>query len=362
MFVVKDYICTLINIEKAFDLIQLNHITKTFHHKGRAIHALVDISLQVPKGQIFGVIGASGAGKSTLIRCVNLLEVPTSGDVVVDGKELTKLSRGELALARRNIGMIFQHFNLLSSRTVGENISFPLELEGMAKNAIAERVHELASLVGLGDKLSEYPANLSGGQKQRVAIARTLATSPAVLLCDEATSALDPATTQSILELLKDINERLGITILLITHEMNVVKSICDQVAVISAGKLIEQGEVSEVFAHPKTELTRDFLASSLKITIPNELRLKLVGSPASGKNQLLKLVFTGESVDSAVISEVATLFNVQNKIVSAQLDYIGSFKFGAILLEVLGTEENIERALSYYKDLKIGTEVLGYV
>ena len=343
-------------------LIQLKNITKTFFQKGKAITALSDVSLAVPKGKIFGVIGASGAGKSTLIRCVNLLETPTSGEVIVDGKHLTQLSRSELATARRNIGMIFQHFNLLSSRTVRENISFPLELEGMDKNSIAKRVAELSALVGLEDKLNEYPANLSGGQKQRVAIARTLATNPKVLLCDEATSALDPATTDSILELLKDINQRLAITILLITHEMNVVKTICDEVAIISGGHLIEQGEVSSVFAHPKTELTRAFLASSLKIAVPNELRSKLSAAPENGKKLLLKLTFSGESADDAVLSEVAIRFAVKNKIVSAQLDYVGSAKFGAILLEVEGSPENNEKAIAYYKELQIGTEVIGYV
>lgn len=347
---------------KHSNLIQLNHITKKFYQKGRTINALADVSLHVPKGGIFGVIGASGAGKSTLIRCVNLLEIPTSGEVIVDGKHLTSLSRSELAVARRNIGMIFQHFNLLSSRTVRENISFPLELEGMGKVAMAKRVEEMAALVGLEDKLGEYPANLSGGQKQRVAIARTLATNPKVLLCDEATSALDPATTQSILALLKDINKRLDITILLITHEMNVVKTICDQVAVISNGELIEQGEVSTVFAHPKTALTKTFLSSALEITIPNELQQRISPLPVAGKNQLLKLVFTGDSVDNAVISDVATLFGIKNKIVSAQLDYIGSFKFGVMLVEVLGAAENNEKALAYYKELNIETEVLGYV
>lgn len=325
-------------------MIELKNITKTFHQKGRAITALSDVSLHVPKGKIFGVIGASGAGKSTLIRCVNLLEIPTSGEVIVDGKQLTSLSRSELAIARRNIGMIFQHFNLLASRNVRGNISFPLELEGMAKSDIARRVNELAALVGLEDKLDEYPANLSGGQKQRVAIARTLATNPKVLLCDEATSALDPETTQSILTLLKDINKRFAITILLITHEMNVVKSICDEVAVISGGELIEQGDVSKMF------------------DIPFEFRQRISPEPVAGKNQLLKLVFSGESADSAVISEIATRFNVQNKIVTAQLEYIGSAKLGTILVEVMGTTENSEKALAYYSELKIGTEVLGYV
>ena len=343
-------------------MIQLKNISKIFSQKGGEIHALSKVSLHVPEGKIFGVIGASGAGKSTLIRCVNLLEVPTSGEVIVDGQSLTTLSRSALTIARRNIGMIFQHFNLLSSRTVRENIAFPLELEGMAKNDILKRVNELATLVGLEDKLGEYPAKLSGGQKQRVAIARTLATNPKVLLCDEATSALDPATTHAILGLLKDINRRLNITILLITHEMNVVKSICDEVAVISNGELIEQGKVSTVFAHPKTSLTKEFLSSTLKIDVPNQLQSTLVSTPEAGKNLLLKLVFSGDSTDSAVISEIATLFNVQHKLVTAQLDYIGSFKFGVLLVELVGETDNIEKALAYYKDLKIETEVLGYV
>ena len=240
-------------------MIKLSNITKVFQQGNRTIQALNNVSLHVPAGQIYGVIGASGAGKSTLIRCVNLLERPTEGSVLVDGQELTTLSESELTKARRQIGMIFQHFNLLSSRTVFGNVALPLELDNTPKDEVKRRVTELLSLVGLGDKHDSYPSNLSGGQKQRVAIARALASNPKVLLCDEATSALDPATTRSILELLKDINRRLGLTILLITHEMDVVKRICDCVAVISNGELIEQDTVSEVFSHPKTPLAQQF-------------------------------------------------------------------------------------------------------
>ncbi len=222
-------------------MIKLSNITKVFQQGSRSISALSDVTLHVPAGQIYGVIGASGAGKSTLIRCANMLERPTSGTVLVDGQDLTSLSEGELTRARRQIGMIFQHFNLLSSRTVFGNVALPLELDNTPRAEIKKRVVELLELVGLSDKHDAYPANLSGGQKQRVAIARALASNPKVLLCDEATSALDPATTRSILELLKDINRRLGLTILLITHEMDVVKRICDQVAVISQGQLIEK-------------------------------------------------------------------------------------------------------------------------
>lgn len=241
-------------------MIELKNVTKRFYQKGREIVALSDVSLTVPEGKIFGVIGASGAGKSTLIRCVNLLERPTNGVVIVNGEDLMALSSSALAKERRHIGMIFQHFNLLSLRNVFDNVAFPLELEGRSKQEIKERALELLSLVGLEDKALDYPDNLSGGQKQRVAIARALATSPKVLLCDEATSALDPATTKSILLLLKDINKRLNITILLITHEMRVVKTICDEVAVINSGKLIEKGPVEEVFNFPKHELTKEFI------------------------------------------------------------------------------------------------------
>jgi len=343
-------------------MIELKNITKTFDQKNRTVTALSGVSLHVPAGKIFGVIGTSGAGKSTLIRCVNLLDTPTSGEVIIDGQRLTGLSRSELAKARRHIGMIFQHFNLLSSRTVFENIAFPLELDHMPKHQIRERVLELLALVGLEEKYNDYPASLSGGQKQRVAIARTLATNPKVLLCDEATSALDPATTQAILNLLKDINQRLNITILLITHEMNVVKAICDEVAVISEGKLIEQGSVSDIFSHPKTALAQEFISSSLKIEIPAPYQRRLSQTPADGRQMLLKLVFTGQSANTPVLSEVTRLFQVENNIISAQMDYAGEVKFGALLVEVFGTKENIQKAIAFYEQQQIKTAILGYV
>jgi D-methionine transport system ATP-binding protein len=223
-------------------MIELRNITKEFRQKDRVTLALSDVSLHIPEGKIVGVIGESGAGKSTLIRCVNLLERPTSGEVIVNGINLMKLSAAELARARRNIGMIFQHFNLLASRNVSGNVAFPLELARMPRAEIKKRVSELLKLVGLENKAHDYPANLSGGQKQRVAIARALANKPGVLLCDEATSALDPATTRNILALLKEINNVLRITILLITHEMDVVKAICDDVALLREGKLVGKG------------------------------------------------------------------------------------------------------------------------
>jgi D-methionine transport system ATP-binding protein len=343
-------------------MIELKNVTKTFYKKNSQVAALSNVSLIVPQGKILGVVGASGAGKSTLIRCVNLLEKPTKGEVIVNGQNLTSLSSSELAKARRHIGMIFQHFNLLSSRTVAENIAFPLELDKVPKLVIKDRVNELLKLVGLEEKANEYPANLSGGQKQRVAIARTLASNPKVLLCDEATSALDPATTRSILALLKDINQRFNITILLITHEMNVVKAICNEVAVISDGRLIERGSVSEVFSYPETNLAKQFIASSLHATLPVEYEQRLTAAPSGKNHPVVKLEFTGRSAEATILSEASRLFNVDNNIISAQMDYTGGVKYGIMLIEVTGDPEMTNKSLAYYKSKKIEVEVLGYV
>ena len=343
-------------------MIKLENITKVFQQGSRTIQALSNVSLHVPAGQIYGVIGSSGAGKSTLIRCVNLLERPTSGRVLVDGQELTTLSSGQLTLARRQIGMIFQHFNLMNSRTVSGNVALPLELGNLSREQIKKRVSELLDLVGLSDKHDSWPANLSGGQKQRVAIARALASNPKVLLCDEATSALDPATTRSILELLKDINRRLGITILLITHEMDVVKRICDQVAVISNGELIEKDSVSEVFSHPKTPLAQQFIHSTLHLDIPDDYQQRMAPQPTADSVPLLRLEFTGKSVDAPLLSESARRFNVNNNIISAQMDYAGGVKFGIMLAEMDGSETDTQAAIAWLKENHVKVEVLGYV
>ncbi len=343
-------------------MIKLSNITKVFQQGNRTIQALNDVSLHVPAGQIYGVIGASGAGKSTLIRCVNLLERPTQGSVLVDGQELTKLSEAELTKARRQIGMIFQHFNLLASRTVFGNVALPLELDNTPREEINRRVKELLDLVGLSEKHDSYPANLSGGQKQRVAIARALASNPKVLLCDEATSALDPATTRSILELLKDINRRLGLTILLITHEMDVVKRICDCVAVISNGELIEQDTVSEVFSHPKTPLAQQFIQSTLHLDIPEDYVQRLQAEQSADRVPMLRMEFTGHSVDAPLLSETARRFNVNNNIISAQMDYAGGVKFGIMLTEMHGTPQDTQAAIAWLQEHHVKVEVLGYV
>lgn len=344
-------------------MIKLNNITKIFTLPDKKLTALDNVSLHVPKGQICGVIGASGAGKSTLIRCVNLLERPTHGAVIIDDVDLTQLSDAELVKTRRQIGMIFQHFNLLTSRTVFENVALPLELENKSKAEIQEKTTELLALVGLSDKHNVYPANLSGGQKQRVAIARALASDPKVLLCDEATSALDPATTQSILKLLKEINRTLGITILLITHEMEVVKRICDQVAVIDKGRLIEQGTVSEIFSNPKTELAQEFISSTFHITLPEEYLENLSDTPKHAKSYpIIKFEFTGRSVDAPLLSQASKKFGVELSILTSQIDYAGGVKFGFTIAEVEGDEDAITQAKVYLMENNVRVEVLGYV
>ncbi|WP_434359420.1 methionine ABC transporter ATP-binding protein MetN [Parasalinivibrio latis] len=343
-------------------MIELSSVNKVFKQGNREIHALKDVNLSVDKGTIFGVIGASGAGKSTLIRVVNLLEKPSSGSVTVGGVELTSLSSSGLTKARRNIGMIFQHFNLLSSRTVFENVALPLELAGADKNQINAKVTELLDLVGLTDKHASYPSNLSGGQKQRVAIARALACDPKVLLCDEATSALDPATTHSILDLLQTINRKLGLTILIITHEMDVVKTICHEVAIISGGELVEKGPVGEIFAHPKTALARNFIRSTLNLTIPEDYELRLQAKRTENSYPLVRLEFTGTTVDAPVISEISRKFNIDISILSADMDYAGGVKFGLLLAEIFGPQEATEQAIAFIKEHQVNVEVLGYV
>lgn len=343
-------------------MIELRNITKDFSNKGTSSVALSNISLVIPEGKIFGVIGESGAGKSTLIRCINLLERPTSGEVYIDERNMMTLSPSALAITRRNIGMIFQHFNLLSSATVFENVAFPLKLSKMPKDAIKKRVLELLNLVGLEDKIDNYPAKLSGGQKQRVAIARALANNPKILLCDEATSALDPATTYSILSLLKSINKKMNITILLITHEMEVVKTICDDVAVLNKGKLIEQGSIAEIFSYPKHELTKHFIDSSVNIHIPSSYVDKLTEGFTEGKHMLIKLEISGQSEANAVLSDIARLYGVNSNIVSAQMDHIGGVKFGVMLIEFGGQPEKEVIAAQYLIKKNIKVNILGYV
>ena len=343
-------------------MIKLSSLSKAYGEGKNAFYALKGIELDVPAGQIVGVIGASGAGKSTLIRCVNLLERPTQGRVEVDGVDLTALDEQALTLARRNIGMIFQHFNLLSSRNVFENVALPLELANWPKEKITARVNELLDLVGLTHRAKAYPSQLSGGQKQRVAIARALGPAPKVLLCDEATSALDPQTTQSILALLKEINQKLGITILLITHEMGVVKSICDSVALLDQGSIIEQGEVGWFFAHAKAPLAREFIRSSLHLEIPAPYRERLHKTASDGQIPLLRLGFSGNTIDTPAISHASRQFGIDVNILSASIEQIGHSRFGFLLVELQGDGSAQQATITYLQQQQIDVEVLGYV
>lgn len=344
-------------------MITLSHIEKTYAGPDGMLTVLKDISLTVAKGEIFGVIGLSGAGKSTLARCINLLERPTKGSVIVDGLDMMALSDAELRKARKSIGMIFQHFNLLSSATVYDNVAFPLRLSGMAEDAIRAKVEPLLSLVGLDDKAQQYPSQLSGGQKQRVGIARALASEPKVLLCDEATSALDPQTTKAILELIRDINQKLGLTVVIITHEMQVIKDICDKVAVIEDGVIAEQGPVAEVFLNPRQKITKDFIGVLMGNDLPAELRgVPISEAPIEGGKLLVRLTFFGESANAPVISDLVKGHNIDAAILYGNIDAIKDTPYGRMLLGLSGTPGAVEEALSFLREKDLRIEVIGYV
>ncbi|WP_104203576.1 methionine ABC transporter ATP-binding protein [Billgrantia saliphila] len=358
-------------------MITLRNVSKTYHLRGsrsrlpfasrretpsRTIEALSNVDLHVPQGSIHGVIGLSGAGKSTLIRCVNLLERPSRGSVMVDGQEMTDLSATQLNQARHRIGMIFQHFNLLTTRNVFDNVALPLELMGLKRSAIRERVMPLLELTGLSDKTRQFPAQLSGGQKQRVAIARALASEPRVLLCDEATSALDPQTTGSILTLLRDINQKLGLTILLITHEMEVVKSICHRVSLISDGELVEEADVGDFFTAPRTRLGREFLNDFLQLEPPKALVERLEEEPGEHTHPVVRLAFSGDAVSTPLISRLARECGVDVSILQAKVESIQERTLGLMIAELLGPPEQTRRAIDYLESHDLNVEVLGHV
>lgn len=344
------------------NMIELKHISKTYRLKGKAVPALKDISLQLAQGSIFGVIGPSGAGKSTLIRCVNLLEQPDTGDVIIDGHNLTAMSPKALRDARKQIGMIFQHFNLLSSRTVYQNIALPLQLSGMDSDSIKPRVNNLINLTGLSEKADQYPNQLSGGQKQRVAIARALANEPKVLLCDEATSSLDPETTHSILQLLKKINRALNITILLITHEMDVVKEICQRLAIIEDGRIIEEAKVLEFFSNPKTDTAKRFIRSSIEHKLPEAIQERITDKPTPESNPLWRIAFLGQAASEPLISKVIQHYQVDLNILLGNLELIGDETFGTMLVEASGSQEQLQKGFTFLKSKGIHIETIGYV
>ncbi|WP_077616548.1 methionine ABC transporter ATP-binding protein [Caenibacillus caldisaponilyticus] len=323
--------------------------------KAKRVEALKGINLHVKKGEIFGVIGFSGAGKSTLLRCVNLLERPTSGKVIVDGVDLLSLSPKELRKQRKKIGMIFQHFNLLHSKTVFGNVAMPLIIEGRPKHEIEKKVNQLLSFVGLEDKANQYPEQLSGGQKQRVGIARALATDPHILLCDEATSALDPDTTRSVLNLLKKVRDELGITILMITHEMNVIRDACDRVAVLEDGVIVEEDTVLNVFTEPKTEIARNFVRTVLNDSVPPTVREWIQRSRSENSNRrLFRIIFKGAATNEPLLSNTAKRFPVDLNILHGTITEMQGIPFGNLLVDVTGDREAIEQAVQYMQSQEV--------
>ena len=341
-------------------MIKLENIDVTFKQGAKVVNAVKNVSLDVESGDIYGIIGYSGAGKSTLVRTINLLQRPTKGNVVVNGVDLLQLKPKGLREARKKIGMIFQHFNLMNTLSVFDNVAFPLKKSGKTKSEIEEKVLSLLELVGLEDKVNSYPRQLSGGQKQRVAIARALANDPDVLLCDEATSALDPKTTYSILELLKKVNVQLGITIVIITHEMQVVKEICNKVAVMEEGEVIEQGSVLEIFTNPERDLTKDFIDTATHINqgIETVLSHEQLLNLQEG-DYLVKISFVGASTGEPLITKLSTQFQVAANILFANVEIIQDTPVGTLLVGLSGEKSGIENALSYIKEQGVSVDVL---
>lgn len=337
-------------------MIRLNKVKKVYVNKNKKVTALKEINLEVKDGEIFGIIGYSGAGKSTLIRIINMLETPTSGEVWVDNKQMDKLSSSELRKARQEIGMIFQHFNLLWSRTVRDNIAFPLEIAGLSKDEIDARVTELMELVGLAEKANAYPSELSGGQKQRVGIARALANRPKVLLSDEATSALDPKTTDSILSLLAEINRKLGITIILITHEMHVIQNICNRVAIIDDGEIVEEGPVLEVFTHPKLNITKEFVKQISGLHDTEEIH---ENSLALKNSHILKCTFLGDKANQPIISNWIKTLNVEANILEGNIQNVQGFPYGTLFIEINVEENQLEESIRFLNSYGVEVEVV---
>ena len=339
-------------------MIRLENVSKTFTDSNKEVHAVNNVSLTINDGDIFGIIGFSGAGKSTLVRCINLLEKPTDGKVFVDDAEITALSGKELRKARKKIGMIFQHFNLMPSRTIFGNVAYPLRGSGLSKEEIKEKVYHLLELVGISE--NAFPSQLSGGQKQRVAIARALANDPSILLCDEATSALDPQTTKSILKLLQQLNQTLGITVVVITHEMAVVKEICNRVAVMDHGDVVEEGEVFHVFASPKEPLTRSFIKTTSNLQKIEELIEADSPVAATKKGELIvRLTYVEKNTSEPLISTVTQKFGIILNIVFADVEIVQNAPIGGTVAIVSGEGSRIDEALQYLRDKNVGVEVI---
>ena len=341
-------------------MIELKHITKVFPTADGELTALNDVNITIHDGDVYGIVGMSGAGKSTLVRCINLLERPTSGQVVIDGKDLCVMPAKELIQQRRSISMIFQQFNLLMQRTCLGNICFPMEIAGKKAADAQKKAKELLEIVGLPDKADAYPAQLSGGQKQRIAIARALASDPKILLCDEATSALDPKTTQDILKLVKDINQRLGITVVVITHEMAVVKEICNRVAVMDHGKVVEEGTVFSVFATPKEPITRDFIKTTSNLQKIEELIAD--DSPVVALKpgeRIVRLSYVERNPSEPLISLITQKFGITLNIIFADVEIVQNAPIGGTVAIFSGDSGQIDAALTYLKEKNVGVEVI---
>jgi D-methionine transport system ATP-binding protein len=345
------------------EMVRFEALSKAYPaYRGKpSVLALQDIDFAIPCGSISGVIGRSGAGKSSLVRLINGLEKPTAGRVVVDGRDISALGGRELRLAQRSIGMIFQHFNLLSSRTAAGNIALPLEIAGWSKSDIAARVSELLDLVDITDKRHRYPSELSGGQKQRIGIARALATRPSVLLSDEATSALDPQTTRSILDLLANINRELGVTIVLITHEMSVVRQLANEVIVLDSGHLVERGPVADIFTHPRHAITQSFLSEVLGDAIPVSLSSRLQLRPGPGSQAVIRVLVKGNGGDT-LVTRLSRELAIDVALLSARIDEVGGQQIGSLTLGLPGDEAAVARALAFLSQHRFSVERLGYV
>lgn len=342
-------------IKGVLSLIRVENLVKEYTTKKGKVIGVNSVSVSINKGEIFGIVGYSGAGKSSLLRCLNFLEKPTSGNIYIDNINLSTLNTRALREARQKIGMIFQHFYLVSSKTVFENVAFALKAAGKNIQEREKRVTELLELVGLSDKRDVYPSQLSGGQKQRVGIARALANNPTVLLCDEATSALDPSTTKSILTLLKKINQELGLTIVLITHEMDVVKDICDRIAVMQDGSIVEEGQVYEIFANPSHPLTKNFINTVLHFELPDHLLKRSNGT-------VIKIIFKGNVAEEAVVSDMLQHYKVKGNILHGKIEYIRDTPLGIFIMEISGEQTEVEKALAYIQERTNNLEVISHV
>ena len=332
-------------------MIELKNISVDFEDKGKVVHAVDNVSLKINKGEVFGIVGLSGAGKSTLVRVINLLQKPTKGEVLIDGVDITKLSRDELRKKRLKIGMIFQHFNLISGKTIYQNIEFVLKANNYPKEKRQERTEELLKLVNLSDKKDAYPANLSGGQKQRVGIARAIANDPEILLCDEATSALDLENTDEVLNLLQNIKDHTDITIVFITHEMDVAKKLFDRAAVMSNGKIVEINDIYSLFSEPKHEVTKSLINRNLNIELPKEIFTQI------NKGEIIKISYKGDESLNPVISNAIKKFDVDISIIHGKIDYIAGRPIGNLIVNITGKKDEINRAKKYIEDNAISTE-----